>query len=207
MKLISAPLVACLMVGSVVVAKQYFPGWASVAFLEGSVFFLSGLIAGVRLPDLDLILPGFSHRSGISHSCLPAALLWLGGWYPIAAGLALGIALHLSSDLQPRAWTGGALIKFPIIGSIGLLSPLWLIVNILGCLVILMDVMSADMAKVSMNTRHITMVIGAAGGLWYFCQEEKRPLLPLITLGFGMLLVHAIRGGALTVKLVFQYVA
>ncbi|USE38552.1 hypothetical protein [Endozoicomonas sp. SCSIO W0465] len=171
--------------------------------MEDILLFLAGLIAGIRLPDLDLLTPGLSHRSAITHSCLPALVIWALGVSPVAAGLALGIAFHLSSDLQPKSWTGGALIKFPVLGSIGMLSPIWLVANVIGCLAIFMEVASGE----PVDARQMILALCLLGAGWYFLQVEKRPLLPLITLGFAILLVHAIRGGTLSVKLVWQYFA
>lgn len=203
MKLYCAPVMACLLVGLVLTARTFCPFWPAMAFMEEILFFLSGLMAGIRLPDLDLLTPGLSHRSAVTHSCIPALLFWSVGCVPIAGGLALGIAFHLSSDLQPRAWIGGALIKFPVLGSIGMLSPLWLIANVIGCLAIFMEAVSGE----PVNARQMILTLCVSGAGWYFLQEEKRPLLPLMTLGFAILLVHAVRGGTLSVKLVWQYFA
>ncbi|MFK0573334.1 hypothetical protein [Endozoicomonas sp.] len=194
---------ACLLAGMVLAARKFCPFWPAMSFMEEILFFLSGLIAGIRLPDLDLLTPGISHRSAVTHSCLPALLFWVTGFAPIAGGLALGTAFHLSSDLQPKAWTGGALIKFPLLGSIGMLSPIWLIANVIGCLAIFMEVVSGE----PIDARQMIVAICIVGGGWYFLQEEKHPLLPLMTLGFSTLLVHAVRGGTLSVKLVWQYFA
>ena len=199
MKLYIPPLLACSLAAMVLVARAYLPFWSVVAFWEDTIFFLCGLIAGVRLPDLDFVLPGLSHRSGVTHSCLPVLLLMFLGMQPAAGGLALGIAFHLSSDMQPKAWIGGALIRFPLLGSIGMLSPLWLIANVIACLAIFMDVL----ADAPVNVRQIIVLLCLAGACWYFWREEKRPLLPLIALGFAGLLVHAMRGGCLSVPLMW----
>ena len=201
MRLITAPLAGCLLAGLVLAAKQQLPGWSQVAYLEESLLFLSGLMAGVRLPDFDLLLPGLSHRSAVTHSCLVAFLAQFLGFPAIAGGLALGIALHLSSDLQPKAWTGGALIKVPFLGSIGLLSPLWLIGNIVGCFAVLFATMTLEPRA----DRLAVLAVILLGGGWYFYREEKRRLLPLVTLAFSILLVHTLRDGRLTVNIVLQY--
>ncbi|WP_299730029.1 hypothetical protein [uncultured Endozoicomonas sp.] len=203
MKLYGMPLAACFMVAVLMACREFCPFWPALSFIETFWLFLAGLIGGIRLPDLDLRIPGLSHRSAITHSCLPAVLLWVLGDVFIAAGLALGIALHLSSDLQPKSWAGGALIKLPILGSIGMLSPLWLIVNIVGCFAMVIEVISGE----SVDARQAIVMISVIGSGWYFLQEEKRPLLPLMTLGFAILLVHAVKGGTLSVKMVWQYFA
>jgi hypothetical protein len=62
---------------------------------------------------------------------LPAALAC--SWRPgraFAAGLALGIGLHLSADLFPEAMRGFATVKLPLAGSIGWqASYVWFAVN------------------------------------------------------------------------------
>ena len=203
MRLIKAPLLAGLLVAAVLGAKENFPYWSSIAFLENSMLFLAGMIAGVRLPDLDLVLPGFSHRSGITHSCLiPFLCLWF-FMAPVAAGLALGMALHMASDVQPKAWTGGAIIKFPLIGGIGLLSPVWLIANVVGCSAVLMEVLTQFL----LQDRQLVLLVSLFCSGWYFVQEEKKPLLPLMTMAFSLLLVHSVRGGTLSVQVIWRYFA
>ena len=74
---------------------------------------VAAAVAGTTLPDLDLFLP-IGHRSGLTHSVLPVAVLacWRRGW-PAAAGLALGIGVHLTADSFPHAMRGYALVKLP----------------------------------------------------------------------------------------------
>jgi hypothetical protein len=91
--------------------------------------------AGTTFPDIDQALP-LPHRSALTHSVLPAALacLWRRG-VAVAAGLALGIGLHLSADLFPEAMRGFATVKLPFLGSIGWqASYAWFAVNALACL-------------------------------------------------------------------------
>lgn len=92
--------------------------------------------AGTTVPDLDLTL-GLGHRSGITHSIAPvAAACGRRRWWPVAAGLALGIGLHLSADLFPHAMRGFATIKLPGFGSLGARdSYLWIAGNGAGALV------------------------------------------------------------------------
>ena len=81
--------------------------------------------AGTTLPDLDLSL-GLGHRSGLTHSILPAcAACWHRRGRAVAAGLALGIGLHLSADLFPNAMRGFATVKLPGAGSIGAEASYW----------------------------------------------------------------------------------
>ncbi|MEP9402373.1 hypothetical protein [Sphingomonas sp. VNH70] len=87
-------------------------------WVQGAAAVLAG-IAGTTLPDLDLLLP-IGHRSALTHSLLPPAILWgLGAKRPVTAGLAIGIALHLAADCFPQAMRGFATVKLPGAGSIG----------------------------------------------------------------------------------------
>jgi hypothetical protein len=84
-------------------------------------------LGGTTLPDLDLLL-GLGHRSGLTHSVLLPALAALRPrWWPVAAGVALGVGLHLSADCFPNGMRGFATVKWPGVGSIGAgWSYLWL---------------------------------------------------------------------------------
>ncbi|MFV0624520.1 hypothetical protein ACBY01_10985 [Sphingomonas sp. ac-8] len=93
---------------------------------------LLACVAGTTLPDLDLSL-GLVHRSILTHGpLLPALLLLVPRWRAAAAGLALGVGLHLAADTFPNAMTGYATVKLPFAGSIGrTASYLWLGINAL----------------------------------------------------------------------------
>ncbi len=80
---------------------------------------LAAFAIGLTLPDIDVAL-GLGHRSGLTHSVLPA-LLALGHrrWRHAGCGLAGGTGLHLSADCFPNAMTGYATVKLPFAGSIG----------------------------------------------------------------------------------------
>lgn len=92
-------------------------------------------LAGTTLPDLDVAL-GLGHRSGLTHALLlPAVLALKPRWWPVAAGLALGVGLHLSADCFPDSMRGFATVKWPGAGSIGpWWSYLWLGLNAVACL-------------------------------------------------------------------------
>lgn len=90
----------------------------------GSPWLMAGAVvaaawAGTTLPDLDQAL-GLGHRSALLHGVLPviAAAADRRAW-PVAAGLGLGIGLHLAADLFPNGMRGYATIKLPFLGSIG----------------------------------------------------------------------------------------
>ena len=97
---------------------------------------LAAAWAGTTLPDLDMAL-GLGHRSGLTHSILPLAACARRRWWALAAGLALGLGLHLSADLFPNAMRGFATVKLPGIGSIGPdWSYLWFAANAALALII-----------------------------------------------------------------------
>ena len=89
-----------------------------------------GAWLGTTLPDCDMPL-GLGHRSGLTHSILPiAAGAWRRRWRAGAAGLALGMALHLSADVFPNAMRGFALVKLPGFGALDAGESYgWLFVN------------------------------------------------------------------------------
>lgn len=201
MRLLIAPLLGLAITISVFFAEQSFLYWNLVSRWQEPLLFLGGLMAGIRWPDWDFGIPGLTHRSGVTHSfLLPLVVYWL-ALPATAAGLALGIALHLSSDIQPRAWTGGALVKLPYIGSIGSkLSPVWLFANMVGCLAI----MSTALEIEPESARIIMLMVMSAGIFWYFSREEKKRLLPLGTLAVSSFLAFSIRTGSVSWELFAQ---
>lgn len=88
-------------------------------------------VAGTTFPDLDQLLP-VGHRSALTHGVLPVLALaaYDRRLWPVAAGLGLGIGLHLAADLFPNGMRGYATIKLPLLGSIGAgASYLWIAAN------------------------------------------------------------------------------
>lgn len=130
--------------------------------------------AGTRLPDLDKPL-GLRHRSALSHGILPVgiALLDRRTW-PVAAGLGLGIGLHLAADLFPRTMRGFATIKLPLWGSIGAVaSYLWIAANAIGSLAAgalvlgqVADRQVAGGALAAVGVLGIAYLVTADGGWW-----------------------------------------
>lgn len=105
-----------------------------ISLLLGAAAILLCTWAGLMLPDIDQPLD-LGHRSGLTHSILPALAATIVRWArPVAAGLALGIGLHLAADFFPNAMIGYATVKLPFAGSLsGELSYAWLGVNALAC--------------------------------------------------------------------------
>ncbi|WP_033922599.1 hypothetical protein [Sphingomonas sp. 37zxx] len=100
-----------------------------------AVALVLAVVSGTTFPDIDFWLP-FGHRSGMTHSIAPLLLL---AYHPrlrgVAAGLAIGIGLHLAADCFPNAMRGYATIKLPFAGSIGSAASYgWLGLNALAAL-------------------------------------------------------------------------
>lgn len=91
---------------------------------------VAAAVAGTTLPDLDQAL-GLGHRSAVLHSVLPMlAAAYDRRLWPVAAGLGLGVGLHMAADLFPNGMRGYATIKLPLLGSIGAgWSYLWIAAN------------------------------------------------------------------------------
>lgn len=116
-------LLLLLVAGLIAWAGSHWPPAALVAVPVAA-------LGGTTLPDLDLIL-GLGHRSGLTHSLLIPTLLALRPrWWPVAAGVALGVGLHVSANCFPNGMRGFATVKWPGAGSIGAgWSYVWLGVN------------------------------------------------------------------------------
>ncbi|MDP0561626.1 MAG: hypothetical protein QS721_04550 [Candidatus Endonucleobacter sp. (ex Gigantidas childressi)] len=139
------------------------------------VIFGLSLILGLRFPDVDLYTPGLKHRSAVTHSALLPWLVTLLGNPAILAGLSIGMAIHIFADIFPKAWIGGALVKMPLFGSLGKLSPYWLTLNCLVCLAIGMQSVSINGDSVKYGSLCLSLIIL----LWYLIKKEKSmpPLL------------------------------
>jgi len=133
-------------------------------------------LAGTTLPDLDMAL-GLSHRSGLTHSVLPVILLASQRrWRPVAAGLALGIGLHLSADVFPNAMRGFATVKLPGMGSIGRGgSWTWLAGNALAALAI-GTMLLCRIATVRM-TAAVLAIVAVIGTAYLFVTDGGWPAL------------------------------
>ncbi|KQU53041.1 hypothetical protein ASG67_09335 [Sphingomonas sp. Leaf339] len=145
-------------------------------------------LAGTTLPDLDMTL-GLGHRSGLTHGVLPVLIaLWSPRWRPVAAGLALGIGLHLSADVFPNGMRGFATVKLPGVGSIGRNgSWAWLAVNAVAALAI-GALLVRRMASTGM-TLAILIVVAVIGVAYLFVTDGGWPAL-LVYGGTGWALVR-----------------
>lgn len=145
-------------------------------------------LAGTTLPDLDFAL-GLAHRSALTHSLLPVLVACARpGWRPVAAGLALGVGLHLSADLFPNAMRGYATVKLPGTGSIGAsASYLWLGINAAASL-FLGTLLLRRLASPALAA--LVLVAVAAIGIGYlFATDGGWPALLVFT-GTGWALVR-----------------
>lgn len=145
-------------------------------------------IAGTTLPDLDLLLP-IDHRSGLTHSLLPIALAGASRrWRPVAAGLAIGIGLHLAADTFPNGMRGFATVKLPVAGSIGATaSYVWLGSQAIVATAIGVALLSASVpGRVMAATGVALVLIGAA---YLFATDGGWPALAIYA-AFGWLAVR-----------------
>ena len=146
---------------------------------------IAGLLVGLWIADLDQIFPFLRHRSILTHGLVLVGVAYAllrntpSAWArPSIAALALGMAVHLSFDLFPRAWYGFALITIPFVGTTGsTFSTLWLALNVLGCICVALWLL-----------RDRTEAVVAFGGMALgFCLAASRPgtalpaLLTLLT--------------------------
>lgn len=102
--------------------------WIAAAALLVCVY------AGLTFPDIDQPLP-LDHRSALTHGIAPALALCALRWArAAAAGLAFGVAFHLSADVFPNAMVGYATVAVPFAGRLGAqASYLWLVANAAAC--------------------------------------------------------------------------
>jgi hypothetical protein len=127
---------------------------------------------GCYAPDIDNVLPLLVHRSAVTHSILIPALV--AARHRIAGGLlGLSLSVHLTADLFPKAWIGFATIHVPLVGGIGLLSPVWILANVVLCIVLAHRLLGAGPAARGRIYFGIGIFVGAA----YFVLNEHKPLL------------------------------
>lgn len=167
----------CLGLATLTALLNYYP----LPFPVYNLFFLPlisfslALMLGIRLPDIDLFTPGLKHRSALTHSVLVPWLMTATNYPSVFGGLAIGMAIHMLADLFPKAWMGGALIKLPFFGSMGRLSPFWLILHCLACLALGLH----TLAMLNHWVRYGCLIVSMLITLWYLIKKEKS-LPPLL---------------------------
>lgn len=133
-------------------------------------------------PDLDqFALRLLHHRSILTHSVLPAVLVW---WLardlgPAAAsGAFLGVAIHLSADLlSPMRGYGAIWLPEPFQHSLGRWSALWLLVNALGAAVLAVAILPDGG-----HWRLLAAVVGGGAALAYGALNERSALAAAVCL-------------------------
>jgi hypothetical protein len=110
--------------------------------LKQSAGLYAMMLVGLVWPDIDLAIPFLPHRSALTHSVLAALVLLAFLPERVVAGMLLGLAVTLTADLFPHAWVGFATIHVPLLGSLKLLSPLWLLLNVFAALLLAFHLLS-----------------------------------------------------------------
>lgn len=153
------------------VAAHIAARWPAAAVPIAAAALLLAAAAGLTFPDLDQPLPLLDHRSALTHSIAPAlAALWRRWLRPLAAGLALGIALHLAADCFPHAMIGYATVKLPFTGSLGGWSYAWLAANAAACGWLFGALLRGDPS--SGPARPVILVAGGLLGLSYLSRVD-----------------------------------
>ena len=166
--------------------------WPTLAGLAAIPLALLWLWVGLRLPDIDQPLP-LDHRSALTHSVLPLVPALLRRWArPLAAGLALGLGVHLVADLFPESMTGFATIKLPFAGSLEGWSYAWLAANMLGATWLGAHLLRAEVPGLAL--RLFVLAAALLIALWYLGVLERSPLALLLYAGVAWTMLLP-RGG------------
>ncbi len=153
------------------------------AFTFASLSLIVGLALGNKFPDIDQDTALLVHRSVFMHGPLLPFLLFLVAsgirFAPLrlfAMGFSLGVAVHLSFDLFPKAWQGFALIHVPVIGwTYPLVSWVWIALSIILCLY-----MALGLAR--NGVQGTALVFGVPGMFGYAALNEDAVWGPLLSL-------------------------
>lgn len=147
---------------------------ATAGLRAGAV--LAACVAGTTLPDWDFALP-FGHRSALTHSLVPVLVaLARPRWWPVAAGLALGVGLHLAADAFPNAMRGFALVKVPLFGALSAgESRLWLASQALGGLMLGTWLVAAKLAR-GWAVAVLAACAGVGASYWFVTDGGWPPL-------------------------------
>ena len=149
-------------------------------------------VFGLLWPDYDQWLPGLEHRSVLTHGLwLPLGLAFAArrtAWLaPVAAGAALGIAVHCAPDLFPAAMQGYALIKLPFVADFGAgLSWAWLAATVVLGIVVPLRWVEARFGATGLG---IAAAAAEVLALAYFVLHDEPPAMAL-GVGGALALAH-----------------
>lgn len=149
-------------------------------FLNNNLYlslFIISIITGIEFPDIDFVIPFLSHRSFLTHSIIvPVILYYFLYKYKnsnqflnyIFCGFLVGVSIHLSADLFPKAWIGYATIKVPFLLSVGpIFSPIWMLINIMIGLFLAFRKIKEIELRLSFKNQMVIWIIG----IIYFLSE------------------------------------
>lgn len=158
------------------------------------------IFAGLTLPDVDQPLP-LDHRSALTHSIAPALALTAIRWArAAAAGLSLGLGLHLAADVFPNAMIGYATVAVPFASRLDAQgSYVWLVANAAACGLVGLWLLHRTIAR--SWTKAAVMLGAALIGLWYLPSVDGGlpALLLLVAAGWlGLRFVRARRAAPRT---------
>ncbi|TRW16824.1 hypothetical protein [Glacieibacterium frigidum] len=149
-------------------------------------------VFGLMWPDFDQWLPLLTHRSIVTHGLwLPLAVAlaarrqaWLA---PVAAGLALGTAIHCAPDLFPKAMRGYAMIDLPFVDGFGRwLSWAWLAATVVIGIVVPLRWVEARWGRDGLG---IAAAATAVLALAYFVLHSEPPEMG-VAVGSALALAH-----------------
>ncbi len=152
----------------------------------GSVALVLGLYLGEWVPDVDQDYGFLTHRSVFTHGWLLPLLLFslVAGKRALslrlfAAGFCLGVAVHLSFDLFPRAWQGFALIHVPVFGwTYPVISWVWIAGSMLACVYLALRLITNVL-------QGIGVIAGEVAMFAYTGTNEATLLGPALVLAVG----------------------
>ena len=155
--------------------------------LKYLLVFIFSYYIGYNFPDIDHSFQNsLGHRSIITHSILLPIILFLINPIRInifgkmlIIGLFLGIGLHLSADLHPKSWHGYANIKLPSNISIGILSPIWILINTIFALFLSAKIVIETISEKII--KGIYIAISLLVGLNYSYNEDHSQILIFMT--------------------------
>lgn len=185
----------------------------------GLLALLIGIAIGMKIADLDFLLPLTKHRSFLTHGLIFPLLLFgltteqgynlLGQLlsdemlavvertnmiYYFVSGFCLTYGVHLVFDMYPKKWHGIAKIHTPFGRMPGPLSWLWLGLGVVASLLLMIIVLKSDLEWAVAGA-------GIAFAFFYVSRREDSTWLPLVTLigaaACSFLLWDYINGGVI----------